>query len=67
MHPTMLYFMNQHNPQIRFLNQLFCHSLPLLVEVVVDPAVCDGHHDDEDPEEDDADQELVDSPHGNSG
>ena len=38
--------------------------LPLCVEVVVDFLVCDGHHDDEDPQEDDTDQELVHDPHG---
>ena len=40
------------------------YSLPLRVKVVIDLLVSDGHHDDEDPEEDDADQELVDDPHG---
>jgi hypothetical protein len=37
--------------------------LPLVFQIVVDFPVGDGHHDDEDPEEDDADQELVNGPH----
>ena len=41
--------------------------LPLGVEVVVDLLVGDGHHDDEDPEQHHAHQELVDHPHGHHG
>ena len=38
--------------------------LPLGVHVVVDLLVCDGEHDDEDPEQHHADHELVEDPHG---
>ena len=37
--------------------------LPLGVQVLIDLVVGDRHHDDEDPQQDDADQELVDDPH----
>ena len=40
------------------------NSLPLLVEVVVDPPVGYGHHHDEDPEQHHAHHELVHHPHG---
>ena len=43
------------------------NSLPLLVEVVVDPPVGDGHHDDEDPQQHHAHHELVHHPHGHRG
>ena len=37
--------------------------LPLRFQVVVDLPVRDGQHDDQDPEQHDADEELVDDPH----
>ena len=40
-----------------------CNLLPLLLEVVVDLPIGDGHHDDQDPEQHDADEELVEGPH----
>ena len=40
------------------------YLLPLSVKVVVDLLVGDGHHDDEDPQQHHAHQELVDHPHG---
>ena len=55
--------MYSHNTEC---GDFFIHdSLPLLVEVVIDPPVGDGHHDDEDPEQHHADQELVGGPHWN--
>ena len=39
------------------------HSLPLDVQIIIDPPVGDCHHDDENAEEDDAHQELIDGPH----
>ena len=41
--------------------------LPLRVHVVVYLLVCDGEHDDEDPEQHHADHELVEDPHGHHG
>ena len=41
------------------------HLLPLSVKVVIDLLVSDGHHDNQDPEEHHADQELINHPHGN--
>ena len=49
------------------LLQNYNFLLPLSVEVIINFLVGDGHHDDEDPEEDHADQELVDHPHGHHG
>ena len=49
------------------LLQNYNFLLPLRVEVVINFLVGDGHHDDEDPEEDHADQELVDHPHRHHG
>ena len=41
--------------------------LPLSIQVVIDFLVSDGHHDNEDPEKNHADEELVNYPHGNHG
>ncbi len=41
--------------------------LPLVFQIIVDLSVGDGHHDDQDSKENDADQELVEGPHGNGG
>ena len=41
--------------------------LPLFIEVVIDPAIRNSHHDNKDPEKDNADQELIDGPHGHCG
>ena len=41
--------------------------LPLRVHVVVYLLVCDGEHDDEDPEQHHADHELIEDPHGHHG
>ena len=41
--------------------------LPLRVHVVVYLLVCDGEHDDEDPEQHHADHELVEDPHWHGG
>ena len=38
--------------------------LPLLVEVIVDPPISDCHHDNQNPEKNNADQKLIDGPHG---
>ena len=46
-------------------NSLFL--LPLGIQIVVDLLVSYRHHHDKNPEEDHADQKLVDDPHGNLG
>ena len=38
--------------------------LPLFVEVIVDPPISDCHHDNQNPEKNNADQKLIDGPHG---
>ena len=38
--------------------------LPLFVEVIVDPAISDCHHDNQNSEKNNADQKLIDGPHG---
>ena len=45
----------------------FQDSLPLCVHVVVYFLVSDGEHHNEDPQEDHADHELVEDPHGHHG
>lgn len=56
------------NSKMKTLNkfQIKCgmlRLLPLGVEIVIYFPVGDGHHDDEDAEEDHGDEELVDNPH----
>ena len=51
-----------------YLDVVFQILLPLCVKIVVNFSISDGHHDNEDPEEHHADQELVHHPHWhNSG
>ena len=58
-------FKNFRYTGLRWLAQIEnFYLLPLSVQVIVNLFVGDGHHDDEDPEQHHADQELVHHPHG---
>ena len=48
-------------------NEVQSGVLPHVVEVGQDLVVGDGEHDDEDPQEDHGDKELVHDPHGHHG
>ena len=52
---------------LRLKDEYNLYSLPLCVHVVVYFLVCDGQHHNEYPQEDHADHELVEYPHGHHG